>query len=169
MGNSPDTSTLTSATFSSYEIPSSLPGISRTVYPCVPTSSSVYSIGANSMFPFASFLAVDRTLPSPSCSSNSNSPSSSAFPSSTLDALTTALPLAGELTVSVTYDGKEDTSSFRNTYTPPATIGGKIAEAAGEVKNELIQTGIDIAPYAALIAVLFGSIVIPLYISRKHK
>ena len=75
----------------------------------------------------------------------------------------------GELAVSVTYDGKEDTPSFRNTYTPPATIGGKIAEAVGEVKNELIQTGIDIAPYAALIAILFGSIVIPLYISRKHK
>ena len=75
----------------------------------------------------------------------------------------------GELAVSVTYDGKEDTPSFSNAYTPPATIGGKIAEAVGEVKNELIQTGIDIAPYAALIAVLFGSIVIPLYISRKHK
>lgn len=75
----------------------------------------------------------------------------------------------GELAVSVTYDGKDGTPSFRNVYTPPATIGGKIAEAASEVKSELIQTGIDTAPYIALIAILFGSIAIPLHISRKRK
>ena len=85
-------------------MPSSSLGISRTVYPCVPTSSSVYSIGANSIFPFASFRAVDMTLPSPSRSSNSNSPSSSAFPSSALDALTVTLPFAsGKWFVSVCY------------------------------------------------------------------
>lgn len=51
-------------------------------------------MGANSIFPFASFRAVDMMLPSPSRSSNSNSPSSSAFPSSALDALMAMPPFA---------------------------------------------------------------------------
>ena len=75
----------------------------------------------------------------------------------------------GTLTTSVTYDGKPDTVSFHNTYTPPATIGGKIAEVAGGVKSELVQTGVDISPYTALIAIGFGLTAIRLYIDRKRK